>query len=60
MLIEVIFTDGSHGRIRTSRVIEFVKKGEIAAFKPLEKWVELRRKRKDAFMGPDRRVNTRL
>ena len=57
MLIKVIFTDGSQGVIKTSRLVEFVKMGDIAAFKPFEKWVELRRKRNEGFMGADRRIN---
>ncbi len=57
MQIKVIFTDGSQGMIKASRLVEFIRMGEIAAYKPFEHWVDLRRKRNDGYTGPERRVN---
>jgi hypothetical protein len=58
MLIKVLFTDGSQGMIRTARLVEFIRMSEIAAYKPFEDWIELRRKRNDGYMGPERRFKT--
>jgi hypothetical protein len=57
MLIKVIFSDGSLGMVRASRLVKFVKMGKIAAYQPFDDWVEIRRKRNTGYKGSDRRVN---
>ncbi len=57
MLIKVLYTDGSFGQIRASRLGELVKTAGIVAHHCSEGWVEVRRKRKNSdYKGPERRV----
>ncbi len=56
MLIKVLFTDGSQGMIKTSRLVEFIRMGDIAAYKPFEDWIEVRRKENDGYTGSERRT----
>ena len=55
-MIKVMFSDGSLGMIRASRLVKLMKLGKIAAYQPFDVWVEVRRKRKsDDYIGPERR-----
>ncbi len=45
MLIKVIRTDGTPGKVRASRFGTTLKSGEIAAYQCSEGWIEVRRKR---------------
>ena len=58
MVIKVLFTDGSQGMIKTSRLVELVRMGDIAAYHPFEDWIELRRKRNNGYYGVEKRVST--
>jgi hypothetical protein len=56
MLIKVIYSDGSTGLLRTSRLAKLVKRNRIAAYQSFEGWVEVRRKHSNPnFQGPERR-----
>jgi hypothetical protein len=56
MLIKVIFTDGSTGMIKASRLGKLVKNHQIAAYQTFDRWVEVRRKQSNPnYRGPERR-----
>lgn len=56
MLIKVIYSDGSTGMLRTSRVVKLIKMNRIAAYLSFNGWVEVRRKQsKPDYQGPERR-----
>ncbi len=56
MLIKVIYSDGSSGMIRTSRLAKLVKTKRIAAYEATNGWVELRRKQSTSnYQGAERR-----
>ena len=59
MLIKVIFSDGSNGMIRTSRLAKLVKMNRIAAYQSFEGWVEVRRKQSNPnYQGQERRKHS--
>ncbi len=55
MLIKVIFSDGSQGMVRSSRLVKLIGLGNVAAYKPFDEWIELRRKQKSVYKGIERR-----
>jgi hypothetical protein len=55
-MIKVIYTDGRMGMARDSNLGKLIKLGKIAAYKPFDDWIEIRRKRTVDFKGPDKRV----
>ncbi len=56
-MIKVIFTNGTLGMVRDSRLGKLIRLGKVAAYKPFDLWVEVRRKRATDYDGPERRVN---
>ncbi len=57
MFINVVYPDGTSGRVRSSILGEMIQMGRIVAYKCSEGWVELRRKsHRDVYYGPERRV----
>jgi hypothetical protein len=56
MLIKVIYSDGSTGMLRTSRLAKLIKMDRVAAFQSFNGWVEVRRKQPNPkYQGPERR-----
>ena len=56
MLIKVIYSDGSNGMLRTSRLAKLVKMNRIAAYESFDGWVEVRRGQSNPnYQGPERR-----
>lgn len=58
MLVKVIRTDGTSGRVRSSNFGKALKSGEIAAYHCSEGWIEVRRKRNlGSYTGFEKRKN---
>jgi hypothetical protein len=55
LLTKVIYSDGSTGMVRTSRLDKLVKASLIASYESFNRWVEVRRKSRSTFNGEDRR-----
>jgi len=56
MLIKVIYSDGSTGLLRTSRLAKLLRMNRIAAYLSFEGWVEVRRNRSNPnYQGQERR-----
>jgi hypothetical protein len=55
MLIKVLYTGGTLGKVKSSTLNNVMKSGEIIAFHCSEGWVDVRRKSKDTYSGVDRR-----
>jgi hypothetical protein len=58
MVLNVIYTDGTSGKIKSSTLDGVRKSGKIIAFHCSEGWVDVRRKNKSAYNGLDRRTST--
>ncbi len=57
MFLQVIYPDGTLGKVRTSNLASMVLLGRIVAYRCSEGWIETRRKRKSHdYRGPERRV----
>ncbi len=57
MFLQVIYPDGTLGKVRTSNLASMVRLGRIVAYRCSEGWVETRRKRSlPDYRGPERRV----
>ncbi len=57
MLINVIYPDGTSGKVRASILNSLIKFGRIVAYKCSEGWIELRRKKDTSnYSGSERRV----
>jgi hypothetical protein len=58
MLIKVIYSDGSYGTLRISRLAKLTRMNRIAAYETFNGWVEVRRKKQNPdYQGPERRIN---
>ena len=56
MMIKVIRTDGTSGKVRSSHFGTTLKSGEIAAYQCSEGWIEVRRVRNgDNYRGFEKR-----
>jgi len=55
MVLNVIYTDGTSGKIKSSTLDGVRKSGKIIAFHCSEGWVDVRRKSKSTYNGVDRR-----
>ncbi len=56
MGIKVVFTSGTSGNIRDVTLDRWLRLGLIAAYKPSDAWVEVRRKHpNNKYSGPERR-----
>ncbi len=55
-MIKVIFASGRIGEVRPSRLGRLLRLHRIAAYKPFDTWVEVRRKERTDYRGPERRV----
>ncbi|HJV64794.1 MAG TPA: hypothetical protein VJ550_03575 [Geomonas sp.] len=58
-MIQVIFTTGKFGEIRDVHLGKFLGHGVIAAYKPFDEWIELRRRRRSVYDGQERRTHGR-
>ncbi len=57
MFIEVLYPDGTTGKVRSSMMRRMSQMERIVAYKCSEGWVEVRRKKSgDYYRGPERRV----
>lgn len=57
-MIQVIFTNGKSGQIRDAHLGRVLGQGTVAAYKPFDVWVELRRRSIASYQGPERRQRT--
>ncbi len=56
MLIKVMYSDGSIGMLRTSRLVKLIKMNRIVAYQTFNGWIEVRRKQPSQnYEGPERR-----
>lgn len=55
MVLNVIYTDGTAGKIKSNTLDGARKSGKIIAFHCSEGWVDVRRKIKGPYYGFDRR-----
>ena len=55
MLIKVIYTGGTLGKLKSSTLEGVMKSGKIIAFHCSEGWLDVRRKCQSIFYGVDRR-----
>lgn len=56
MLIKVLYSDGSTGLLRTSRLAKLLRMNRIAAYQSFGGWVEVRRKQSSPnYRGEERR-----
>lgn len=54
-MIQVIFTNGKFGEIRDAHLGKILGQGKVAAYKPFDVWVEIRRRSVASYEGPERR-----
>jgi hypothetical protein len=57
-MIQVIFTNGKFGEIRDTHLGRVLGQKTVAAFKPFDVWVEVRRRSMASYQGPERRNRT--
>lgn len=57
-MMKVLFTNGKYGEIRDSNLGRFLNQGVVAAYKPFDEWVEVRRRGRIQYEGPERRTAT--